>query len=333
MSKEKGENDIIYSARCTSNLSNSTQNNNNTNINEKSITNRNNYRNISISNTQPPYKNNSIYVTKNYEKVNKYINRKKNASDLNNNTANLSNTATIHYRKIKTKSIVNKEKRKKETKNKNNSFIVNSKVQDEFLRNNKLCINETSSLNCSSRRYPKKIYHRNNSTETTSKYIRINKPSNIIKKIIMSNSKNNHQNKCPIRNSSKGLISNDSNSSYYYINNSKKFINNNNTYMNRTNNGFSFNGNAGVNFVNNINIYANSIRQDSRGNDKNNKKYSGNLSGSAKEVIANNNYISSYAKKKNACALNYRNPCTKDSHVNSSYYSHTGNNHNTKKNY
>ena len=160
--------------------------------------------------------------------------------------------------------------------NSNNSYILDSKAQDEIV--NRFMMNNDS--------YNKKFYNRHKSVENNSNII---KAKNInIKKILMQQNNNNRS--IINRKISNNASSNSINSERNYMNQTAKEININNIIENKNN--------IGCNFVNNINIYSNYLKQDNYvGN--NLKKFGGNTQ--YKGGIKNNN------SNKNNNSISYRN--------------------------
>ena len=175
--------------------------------------------------------------------------------------------------------------------NTNNSYILDSKAQDDIL--NKFMMNDTSGLIKN-----KKIYNRHKSIENKSNYIK-GKHLNI-KKILLSNNINN-SNLNSERNSYKDITKGVYNRSIVNkksaCNSTTNSVNGDKNYMNKTakeiniNNIIESKNNIRCNFVNNINIYSNNLKQDNNGNNiyisNNSKKFNGNSS--FRGVIKNHN--------------------------------------------
>lgn len=289
------------------------------------------YRNlnnsISISNNHST----SMVNSRPYEKIEKYLLNKypkagnKDQYQYQNKIKNLKNNSIEnnkekHYRNSSINNIPN------------NSYIIDSKVQDELM--SKYLINDSSLNNTIKKR--KKGCNRHNSVENNNnKYIK-SKQMSIIKKILMSNNNtNNNSVKRGKKENSKGIYSSNMHSNNI---SSKKFTGSNNSstvnssknYLNKTNKEiFSDNisniiggkNNIGCNFVNNINIYSNNVKQDNANIyiSNNLKKYSNNSS--IKDIMNNNNlnssnYIHVHGNKNQL--INYRNK-QKDGKISSSY--------------
>ena len=279
---------------------------------------RNSGNNISIGNNHST----SLVNTRPYEKIEKYILNtkypKNNKYQYQNKIKNLKSSSSEHSKEKSMRNHLNNIA--------NNSYIIDTKAQDELI--NKYMIND-SSLN-NTIRNNKKIYHRHKSIENDNKYIK-GKQMNIIKKILMSNnSSTNSNNNNSLRNSCKSI-----NQGFYNNNNSaiitKKIIssNNNSTVNSSKNNMYKINkdlnisniignkNNIGCNYVNNINIYSNNLKQDNNINKNkiyigdNLKKYSGNSS--VREIINNNinkgneNYLHIHGNNNKNSYINYRN--------------------------
>ena len=210
----------------------------------------------------------------------------------------------------------NKEGRERNNANNssNTSYIIDSKMQDELI--NKFMVNDSSITNSIKR--DKKIYHRHKSIENqNNKYIK-GKQMNIIKKLLMSNN-NSTTNNNSMRNSSKAInkciynnnfirkrIASSNNST---INHSKNIINKTTKEINISHI-IGNKNNIGCNFVNNINIFSNNLKQDNNNNiyiDNSVKKLSGNTS--MREVINNNhlNSANNYINIHGNSNINYRN--------------------------
>ena len=291
------------------------------------------YRNlnnsISISNNHST----SMVNSRPYEKIEKYLMNKypkgnnKDQYQYQNKIKNLKNTSIEHSKEkhYRNNSINNIP---------NNSYIIDSKVQDELM--NKYLINDSSLTNTIKK--GKKGYNRHNSVENNNnKYIK-SKQMNIIKKILMSNNNSNTNNNSVKRGkkeNSKGMYSNNMHSNNISSkklsgSNNSSTVNSSKNYLNKTNkeifndnisNIIGGKNNIGCNFVNNINIYSNNVKQDS-GNiyiSNNLKKYSANSS--IKDIMNNNNlnssnYIHVHGNKNQL--INYRNK-QKDGKMSSSY--------------
>ena len=270
---------------------------------------RNSNNSISINNNH----NTTVVNTRPYDKIEKYIinkypkNNNKDQYQYQNKVKNLKNITTDHSK--------GKNIRNSVSNISNNSYIIDSKMQDEII--NKIMIND-SSINNSIKKN-KKVYHRHKSTENeNNKYIK-SKQMNIIKKILMSNnniSTNNNSLRNSCKNINKGIYNNISKKNTYSnnnstINNSKNFINKSTKEIN-INNIIGNKNNIGCNFVNNINIYSNTLKQDNNNIyiDNNLKKYAGNAS--VRELINNNhlnsnNYIKIHGNGNKNNMVNYRN--------------------------
>ena len=278
---------------------------------------RNLGNNISIGNSH----SNSIATSRPYEKIEKYLINKypknKGKEQYQNKSKNNKNEEDIPNNEQNIPNINNN--------NNNNSFIINSKVQDEFI--NKFLINDSLLTNTIKKSKKNKIYHRHKSIENDNyKYIKC-KQMNFIKKILLSNNnsnKNINNNNNSIKNPSKQMNKN------IYNNNILNNMNNkglnsstgsvNKNYMNKTakdmniNNIFGNKNNIGCSFVNNINIYSNNLKQDNGNNiilAHNIKNYAENAT--IRELINNNNinnsnngnYIHIHGNKNQF--INYRN--------------------------
>ena len=276
---------------------------------------RNSCNNISIGNNHST----SLVNTRPYEKIEKFILNtkypKNNKYTYQNKIKNLKSSSTEHSKE--------KSMRNNLSNINNNSYILDSKAQDELI--NKYMINN-SSLN-NTIRNNKKIYHRHKSIENENKYIK-GKQMNIIKKILMSSNNNINSNNNSLRNSNKVInkgIYNNNNSAII----SKKIISSNNNIivnsskndMNKINKELNISSiignknNIGCNFVNNINIYSNNLKHNINTNKiyigEHIKKYSGNSS--VKELMNNNisngnaNYLNIHGINKKSNYINYRN--------------------------
>ena len=205
----------------------------------------------------------------------------------------------------------------------NKSYILDSKAQDEIM--NKYIMNDNSSILKN-----KKIYNRHKSIENDTNYIK-GKQLNI-KKILLSNNISN-SNINSERNSYKEITKGVYNRSIVNKKSSIKSINNNinndKAYANKTakeiniNNIIESKNNIRCNFVNNINIYSNNLKQDNNGNNiyigNNSKKFSANSSfcGNMKNNNLNgNNYIHIKGNKNNM--MNYRKKIKEGKMINSS---------------
>ena len=277
---------------------------------------RNSSNNISISNNHST----SITSARPYEKFEKYI--------LNNKYPK--NTKYQYQNKIKNlKSSSTEHSKEKNIRNNlnniaNNSYIIHSKAQDEII--NKYIIND-SSLN-NTIRNNKKVYHRHKSIENDNKFIK-GKQMNFIKKILMSNNNNINSNNNSLRNSSKNINNKETYNNSAII--SKKImVSNNNSTIQSSKNGLNTNNkelnisniignknNIGCNFVNNINIYSNNLKQDNNANNSeicvggDLNKYSG--TSSVREIVHNNvnngngNYLHIHGSNNKSDYINYRN--------------------------
>ena len=292
-------------------MNNYIENNNISNHNMSKI--YRNANNISLSNNSTSLVNN-----RHYEKMDKYLlnkypkNSSKHQYQYQKKIKNLKNSSTDNIKEKNFRNNLNNISN-------NNSYIMNSKAQEEFMH--KIIIND-SSLN-NSIRNNKKIYHRHKSIENeTNKFIK-GKQMNYIKKILMS-SNNTNTNNNSLRNSCKDINKGIYNNSAII---SKKFIssNNNSTVnsskhcINKTSKDINIShiignkNNIGCNFVNNINIYSNNLRQDNRNYyiSNNLKKSSGNSS--VREIINNNNfnfnnnYVNINGNGNKNAYINYRN--------------------------
>jgi hypothetical protein len=182
--------------------------------------------------------------------------------------------------------------------NNNSSYILDQKVQDEII--NKFMLNDSLINN-------KRIYNRHKSVGNDStKYIK----GKNIKKLLMQN--NNNSNRNSVKNSNKSVynrniinkkfphnLSNSVRSERKYMNKTAKEININNIIENKNN--------IGCNFVNNINIFSNNLKQDNSSNNiylgNNFKKFTDNASFRA--MAKNNNGSKDF--NKNDGIISYRN--------------------------
>ena len=306
------KNETIYcnSSRhpANQNLMNNYIENDNVNNHNMNRIYRNSSNSISISNNHST----SLVNSRPYDKIEKYLINKYqknyNKDQYQNKIKNLKNSSTNHSK--------DKSLRNINSNISNNSFIIDSKVQDELI--NKFIIND-SSLNNTIKKN-KKIYHRHKSIENE-KYIK-GKQMNIIKKILMSNNNSNTNNS--LRNSCKAINKGIYNNSEIInkkiaSSNNNSTINNSKNYINKTSKDINIShiignkNNIGCNFVNNINIYSNNLKQDNNNNiylANNLKKYSGNSS--VKEFnndnLHNSNYINIHGNNGNKNSyINYRN--------------------------
>jgi len=280
------------------------------------------YRNlnnsISISNNHST----SMVNSRPYEKIEKYLMNKypkaanKDQYQYQNKVKNLKNNSIEHSKEkhYRNNSINNIP---------NNSYIIDSKIQEELM--SKYLINDSSLNNTIKKR--KKGCNRHNSVENNNnKYIK-SKQMNIIKKILMSNNNNNTNHNSVKRGkkeNSKGKYGNSMHSNNISCkklsgSNNSTTMNSSKNYLNKTNKEiFSENisniiggkNNIGCNFVNNINIYSNNVKQDNANIyiSNNLKKYSNNSS--IKDIMNNNNlnssnYIHVHGNKNQL--INYRN--------------------------
>ena len=174
-------------------------------------------------------------------------------------------------------------------------------------------MNDSSSINS------KKIYNRHKSIENNSNYIK-GKHMNIKKMLISNNISNgniNNNNRNSYKDVTKGVYNRSVINKKISTNSTSNSINGDKNYMNKTAKEININhiienkNNIGCNFVNNINIYSNNLKQDNSNNiyiGNNVKKYSGNSS--FRGVVKNNNlndtnYIHIHGNKSNM--INYRN--------------------------
>ena len=248
-----------------------------------------NSNNISINDNHSTSMTNSRH----YAKLDKYILNKyiKNSQKIPyQNRLNIKNKNHYNNSIYNSISIPNN--------NNNSSYILDQKVQDEII--NKFMLNDSLINN-------KRIYNRHKSVGNDStKYI---KDKNI-KKLLMQN--NNNSNRNSVKNSNKSVynrniinkkfphnLSNSVRSERKYMNKTAKEININNIIENKNN--------IGCNFVNNINIFSNNLKQDNSINNiylgNNFKKFTDNASFRA--MAKNNN--SSKDFNKNDGIISYRN--------------------------
>ena len=274
---------------------------------------RNSGNNLSIcDNHSTSMTNSRTYVKADKYILNKYVkNNNKEPYQHQNKLKNLKNTSCDYKEmniNLRNSSLPNN------LNIPNNSYILDSKAQDEIM--NKFMMNDSSSMLKN-----KKVYNRHKSIENNSNYIK-GKHLNI-KKILMSNN-NNNSNLNSERNSykeiTKGVYNRSIINKKSTSNSTTNSINNDKNYMNKTakeiniNNIIESKNNIRCNFVNNINIYSNNLKQDNNGNNNiyignNSKKFSGNSS--FKGVVKNNNlnganYIHIKGSNKNNI-VNYRN--------------------------
>ena len=274
---------------------------------------RNSGNNLSISDNHSTSMTNSRpYVKADKYILNKYVkNNNKEPYQHQNKLKNLKNTSCDYKEmniNLRNSSLLNN------LNIPNNSYILDSKAQDEIM--NKFMMNDSSSMLKN-----KKVYNRHKSIENNSNYIK-GKHLNI-KKILMSNN-NNNSNLNSERNSykeiTKGVYNRSIINKKSTSNSTTNSINNDKNYMNKTakeiniNNIIESKNNIRCNFVNNINIYSNNLKQDNNGNNNiyignNSKKFPGNSS--FKGVVKNNNlnganYIHIKGSNKNNI-VNYRN--------------------------
>ena len=287
-------------------LNNYLENENNNNYNINRIY-RNSGNSLSFNNNHST----SLANTRPYDKIEKYL--------FNKYSKNNNKDQYQQYQNKKIgKNLSTEHSKEKNIRNNvsNNSYIIDSKAQDELI--NKFLIND-SSLN-NTIRNNKKIYHRHKSIENEpNKFIK-GKQMNIIKKILMSNNHYNNTNNNSLRNSgkniNKGIYNNSAIISKKIIpSNNNSIINSSKNDMNKTNKELNISNiignknNIGCNFVNNINIYSNNVKQDNNNLyiAYNLKKYSGNYS--SRELMNNNlnnaNYLHIHGNKNSY--INYRN--------------------------
>ena len=227
--------------------------------------------------------------------LNKYINNSKNKEPYQNSKnkmKNLKNVSNLRSSGIHNYiSIPNN--------NNNNSYILDSKAQDEII--NKFMMNDTL-MNS------KKIYNRHKSVENEVNGKHIN-----IKKMLMKNM--NNSNKNSYKNINKGIYNRSIINKKFPNNGSNSRSHNDKNYINKTakeiniNNIIENKNNIGCNFVNNINIYSNNLKQDNNNIyiANNLKKYNENAS--FRGVIKNSginraNYINIHGNKN---MITYRN--------------------------
>ena len=271
------------------------------------------YRNVSNSISISNNHSTSLVNSRPYEKIEKFLlgkyQKNRNKDQYQNKIKNLKNSSANHSK--------DKNIRNGNNNISNNSIIIDSKLQDELM--NKFMIND-SSLNNTIKKN-KKVYHRHKSIENE-KYVK-GKQMNIIKKILMSNNNSNANNS--LRNSckaiSKGIYNNNNeiiNKKVTSGNTNNSTINSNKNYINKATKDMNINNiignknNIGCNFVNNINIYSNSLKQDNSNNcnDNNLKKYTGHAS--VRELINNShlnrsNYINIHGNGNKNNFVKYRN--------------------------
>ena len=284
---------------------------------------RNSGNNLSIAdNHSTSVSNSRPYVKVDKYILNKYIKNHNNYKETYQNQNKMKNekNSSCDYGRdmvinLRNNSLSNNINIPNIPNNTNNSYILDSKAQDDII--NKFMMNDCSSLVNN-----KKIYNRHKSIENNSNYTK-GKHLNI-KKILLSNNISN-SNLNSERNSYKQItkgvynrsIVNKKSSNNSTINS----VNNDKSYMNKTakeiniNNIIESKNNIRCNFVNNINIYSNNVKQDNNGNNiyigNNQKKFSGNSS--FRGVFKNNNlngsnynYIHIKGHNKNNM-INYRN--------------------------
>ena len=245
----------------------------------------------SMANTRP-------YAKIDKDILNKYIKNNKEPYQYQNRMKNLKNVSNLRSTNIH--SCINIP-----NNNNNNSYLLDSKAQDEII--NKYMMNDSFMNN-------KKIYNRHKSVENNSNnYIK----GKNIKKLLMQN---NNSNKNSYKDVNKGFYNKSLMNKKYINNNSNNSINSEKNYMNKTtkeiniNNIIESKNNIGCNFVNNINIYSNNLKQDNGNNNiyigNNVKKYAGNTS--FRSINKNNNlnatnYIHIHGNKNNNNLISYRN--------------------------
>ena len=245
----------------------------------------------SMANTRP-------YAKIDKDILNKYIKNNKEPYQYQNRMKNLKNVSNLRSTNIH--SCINIP-----NNNNNNSYLLDSKAQDEII--NKYMMNDSFMNN-------KKIYNRHKSVENNSNnYIK----GKNIKKLLMQN---NNSNKNSYKDVNKGFYNKSLMNKKYINNNSNNSINSDKNYMNKTtkeiniNNIIESKNNIGCNFVNNINIYSNNLKQDNGNNNiyigNNVKKYAGNTS--FRSINKNNNlnatnYIHIHGNKNNNNLISYRN--------------------------
>ena len=246
----------------------------------------------SMANTRP-------YAKIDKDILNKYIKNSKEPYQYQSRMKNLKNVSNLRSTNIH--SCINIP-----NNNNNNSYLLDSKAQDEII--NKYMMNDSFMNN-------KKIYNRHKSVENNSNnYIK----GKNIKKLFMQN--NNNSNKNSYKDVNKGFYNKSLMNKKYVNNSSNNSINSEKNYMNKTtkeiniNNIIESKNNIGCNFVNNINIYSNNLKQDNGNNNiyigNNIKKYAGNTS--FRSINKNNNlnatnYIHIHGNKNNNNVISYRN--------------------------
>ena len=246
----------------------------------------------SMANTRP-------YAKIDKDILNKYIKNSKEPYQYQNRMKNLKNVSNLRSTNIH--SCINIP-----NNNNNNSYLLDSKAQDEII--NKYMMNDSFMNN-------KKIYNRHKSVENNSNnYIK----GKNIKKLLMQN--NNNSNKNSYKDVNKGFYNKSLMNKKSVNNSSNNSINSEKNYMNKTtkeiniNNIIESKNNIGCNFVNNINIYSNNLKQDNGNNNiyigNNIKKYAGNTS--FRSINKNNNlnatnYIHIHGNKNNNNVISYRN--------------------------
>ena len=262
------------------------------------------YRNLGNSLSISDNHSTSMANTRPYAKIdkdilNKYIKNSKEPYQYQNRMKNLKNVSNLRSTNIH--SCINIP-----NNNNNNSYLLDSKAQDEII--NKYMMNDSFMNN-------KKIYNRHKSVENNSNnYIK----GKNIKKLLMQN--NNNSNKNSYKDVNKGFYNKSLMNKKYVNNSSNNSINSEKNYMNKTtkeiniNNIIESKNNIGCNFVNNINIYSNNLKQDNGNNNiyigNNIKKYAGNTS--FRSINKNNNlnatnYIHIHGNKNNNNVISYRN--------------------------
>ena len=262
---------------------------------------RNPVNNISISDNHSTSMANSKSNVK-IEKyiLNKYIKNNKNKEIYlyQNKIKNIKNVSNLRSNSVHNHINI-------PNNNNNNSYILDSKAQDEII--NKYMMND-SFMNT------KKLYNRHKSVENNPNNYSKGKKMNI-KKLLMQNENNTNKNSY----SNKGFYNRSMINKKYSNNSGNNSINSEKNYMNKTtkeiniNNIIESKNNIGCNFVNNINIYSNNLKQDNGNNNiyigNNIKKYTGNSS--FREMLKNNNningtnYLNIHGNKNNM--ITYRN--------------------------
>ena len=262
---------------------------------------RNPVNNISISdNHSTSMANSRPYVKLDKYILNKYIKDNKGPYLYQNRVKNIKNVSNLRSNNIH--SYINIQ-----NNNNNNSYILDSKAQDEMI--NKFMMNDNSFLNT------KRIYNRHKSVENNPNNYFKGKNINI-KKLLMKS--NNNTNKNSYKDSNKGFYNRSIMNKKYNNNSQNNSVNSEKHYMNKTTKEININNiienknNIGCNFVNNINIYSNNLKQDNGNNNifigNNIKKYTGNTSfrGMNKNNNLNEaNYIHIHGNKNNM--ISYRN--------------------------